>query len=177
MRKLIKIKLKKEHSMIDLEVRIPDTPGSLIELIKPISNNGGNIFGILHHHDKKINNLIPVNITFELNEKLKESSLENIKKELREKNIRIDKITLGIEKRHLTVILTGHVFDTDAADTITRLAEKGIKVKELQAIFTEINEISNVKFKLDFPDSMSREELIRELKIICNEKNLILIHS
>ena len=163
--------------MIDLEVRIPDTPGSLIELIKPISNNGGNIFGILHHHDKKLNNMIPVNITFELNEKLKETSLENIKKELREKNIRIDKIALGVEKRHITIIMTGHVFDTDVVDTITRLAKKGIKVKELQAKFTEINEISNVKFKLDFPDSISKKELIRELNIICKEKELILIHS
>jgi len=163
--------------MIDLEVRIPDTPGSLIELIKPISNNGGNIFGILHHHDKKLNNMIPVNITFELNEKLKETSLENIKKDLREKNIRIDKIALGIEKRHITIIMTGHVFDTDVVDTITRLAKKGIKVKELQAKFTEISEKSNVKFKLDFPESISKEELIRELNIICKEKDLILIHS
>jgi len=32
--------------MINLEVKIPDTPGSLIELIKPISKNGGNIYGL-----------------------------------------------------------------------------------------------------------------------------------
>jgi ACT domain-containing protein len=163
--------------MIDLEVRIPDTPGSLIELIKPISNNGGNIFGILHHHDKKLNNMIPVNITFELNEELKETSLENIKKELGEKNIRIDNITLGKEERHLTVILTGHVFDTDIVDTIERLADKGIKVPELQAKFTGISEISNVKFKLDFPESMSKEQILQELNKICNEKQLMLIHS
>ena len=40
--------------MIQLEVKLPDQPGSLVELIKPISDNGGNIFGILHHHDKKL---------------------------------------------------------------------------------------------------------------------------
>lgn len=163
--------------MIDLEVRIPDTPGSLIELIKPISHNGGNIFGILHHHDKKINNMIPVNITFELNEVLKDTSLENIKSELREKNIQIDKIALGEDKRHLTIILTGHVFDTDIVDTIKRLASKGIKVPELQAKFTEISEVSNVKFKLDFPESMSKEEILLELNKICEEKQLMLIHS
>lgn len=163
--------------MIDLEVRIPDTPGSLIELIKPISKNGGNIFGILHHHDKKVNNMIPVNISFELKEELKKISLENIKNELREKNIQIDKITLGEGKRHLTIILTGHVFDTDVVDTIKRLAAKGIKVPELQARFTEVNEVSNVKFKLDFPESMNKQDLIQELNKICKEKNLMLIHS
>ncbi|TFF97539.1 MAG: amino acid-binding protein, partial [Promethearchaeota archaeon] len=45
---------------VNIVVRLPDTPGSLIELIKPISDNGGNIFGILHYHDKKINNKITV---------------------------------------------------------------------------------------------------------------------
>ncbi len=163
--------------MINLEVKLPDTPGSLIELIKPISNNSGNIYGILHHHDKKINNLIPVSVSFELNENIREVSLKKIQKELEEKNIKIDNITFGEEKRHLTVILTGHVFDSDVVDTIKRLAKKKIKVYELQAKFTEVNEVSNVKFKIEFPEFMNKEDLIRELKIICTEKNLFLIRS
>ena len=67
--------------MINLEVKLPDTPGNLVELIKPISNNGGNIFGILHHHDKIINNLIPVSVSFELSEELTDIGLKNIKKD------------------------------------------------------------------------------------------------
>ncbi|MBY9007367.1 MAG: hypothetical protein KGD63_11485 [Candidatus Lokiarchaeota archaeon] len=163
--------------MINLEVRIPDTPGCLIELIKPISNNGGNIFGILHHHDKKINNMIPVNISFELNAKLRERKLENIKDELRKSKIQIDKIKIGIEQHHFVVILTGHVFDTDVVDTIKRLASKKIKVSELQAKLTEISEVSDVKLKIDLPESITKEEMIDELDKICEEKDLTLIRS
>ncbi|MHA1687730.1 MAG: hypothetical protein ACTSYC_11635 [Promethearchaeota archaeon] len=163
--------------MINLEVKLPDNPGSLIELIKPISNNSGNIYGIFHHHDKKINNMIPVSVSFELNENIRDVSLKKIKKELEEKNIKIESITFGEEKRHITVILTGHVFDSDVVDTIKRLAKKKIKVYELQAKFTELNEVSNVKFRIEFPEFMSKEDLIRELKIICTEKNLFLIRS
>ena len=163
--------------MINLEVRIPDTPGCLIELIKPISDNGGNIFGILHHHDKKVNNMIPVNITFELNGELKEKKLENIKKALRKSKIQIDNAKVGIEQRHLIVILTGHVFDTDVVDTIKRLASKNIKVSDLQAKFTELSKESNVKLKINFPESISKEQMIEELNKICREKNLILISS
>ena len=65
--------------MIYLEAKLPDVPGSLIELIKPISQNGGNIHGVLHHHDKKLNNMIPVDIWFDLSEESIEKSLENIK--------------------------------------------------------------------------------------------------
>lgn len=163
--------------MINLEVKIPDTPGSLIELIRPISKNGGNIYGILHFHDRKINNMIPVNISFELSEEIQEVSLQKIKKELKEKNIQIENINYGIEKKLITIILTGHVFDTDVMDTIKRLASKNINVLELQAKFTKLEEVSNVKLRIEFPEDMNKKELINELRKICEEKKLFLITS
>ncbi len=163
--------------MIQLEVKLPDQPGSLVELIKPISDNGGNIFGILHHHDKKLNNLIPVSITFELQKDLRDIILKKIQNEFNEKKIEIVNITLGEEKPQLIVILTGHVFETDIVDTIKKLASKKIKVSELQAKFTDISEISNVKFKLKYPETITKEQLLVELEKICEEKSLSLLRS
>ncbi|MFX1256812.1 MAG: hypothetical protein ACFFAN_03055 [Promethearchaeota archaeon] len=163
--------------MINLDCKLPDTPGTLVQLIKPISKNGGNIYSILHFHDKKINNMIPVSITFDLKEELRDNSLKKIKDDLYKKNIQIDKITFGVKKRHFVVILTGHNFDTDIVDTIKRLASKKIKVSELQAKFTEISDVSTVKFKLEVPISLTEKDLIKELKIICDEKNLSLIRG
>ena len=82
-----------------------------------------------------------------------------------------------MEQKQLVVILTGHVFDTDIVDTIKRLAKKKIKVPELQAKFTELSEVSNVKLKLDCPESLSEIDLIKELEKICQEKGLFLIRS
>jgi len=163
--------------MIQLEVKLPDQPGSLVELIKPISDNGGNIFGILHHHDKKLNNLIPVTITFELKDELREINLKKIQSEFNEKKIEIVSITLGEEKPQLVVILTGHVFETDIVDTIKKLAKKKIKVSELQAKFTDITEISNVKLKLKYPETITKDQLLLEIDKICEEKNLSLLRS
>ncbi|MBN1802456.1 MAG: hypothetical protein JW891_13175 [Candidatus Lokiarchaeota archaeon] len=160
-----------------MEVKLPDTPGSLIELIRPISENGGNVFGILHHHDKIVNNLIPVDISFELSEDLFEVSMKNIKKELSEKKIQIESITLGHEQNTIVVILNGHVFESDIADTIKRLASKNIRVSEIQAKITEVSAVSNVKFKLEFPESVTKDDLISELETICQEKNLFLLRS
>ncbi|MBY9016509.1 MAG: hypothetical protein KGD68_12515 [Candidatus Lokiarchaeota archaeon] len=163
--------------MIYLEVKLPDIPGSLIELIKPISQNGGNIHGVLHHHDKKNNNLIPVDIWFELSEELIEVSLEKIKKGLIEKNIQLIKISVGSKNKMLTFILTGHVFDTDITNTIKRLDSKNIKVLELHAKFTEVDEISSVIMKVEFPEVMTKFELINEIEKICKEKNLFFMRS
>ena len=162
---------------VNIVVKLPDTPGTLVELISPISDNGGNIYSILHYHDKKINNMIPVEITFDLNEELRDISLEKIQKELFEKNIPIEKITFGAKKRHFVIIITGHVFDTDVLDTIKRLAVKGIKTTELQAKFTELEEVSNVRFKFEVPETIEEKEFIEELKKICEEKNLSLIRA
>ncbi len=163
--------------MIYLEVKLPDIPGSLIELIRPVSQFGGNIYGVLHHHDKKMNNMIPVDIWFELSEELIEISLENIKKDLIEKNIQLIKISVGSKNKILTFILTGHVFDTDITDTIKQLDSKKIKVLELHAKFTEVKEISSVMMKVEFPEDMTKFELIQEIEKICKEKNLFLIRS
>ena len=161
--------------MKNLEVKIPDTPGSLVELIKPISQNGGNIYGILHFHDRKLNNMIPVNINFELIEDIKETSLQNIKLELKEKNIQIENISYGIERKSIIILLTGHVFGTDILDTLQRLASKNIKVLELHAKFTEFEEVSNVKLKIEFSEGITKNEIINEIKMICDEKELFLI--
>jgi ACT domain-containing protein len=163
--------------MIYLEAKLPDIPGSLIELIKPISQNGGNIHGVLHHHDKKLNNMIPVDIWFELSGESVEKSLENIKKNLIEQNIQLIKISVGSKNKSLTFILTGHVFDTDITDTIHKLDLKNIKVLDLHAKFTEIDAISSVMMKVEYPESMTEFDLINEMKEICKEKNLFLIRS
>jgi ACT domain-containing protein len=163
--------------MIYLEVKLPDIPGSLIELIKPVSQNGGNIHGVLHHHDKKLNNMIPVDIWFELSDELIEASLENIKKELSNNNIQITKISVDSKNKILTFILTGHVFDSDITETIKRLDSKNIKVLELHAKFTEVDEKSSVMMKVEFPEVMTKSELIIEIEKICEEKQLFLIRS
>lgn len=163
--------------MIYLEVKLPDVPGSLIELIRPISQHGGNIYGVLHHHDKKVNNMIPVDIWFELSEELIQASLENIKKDLVNKNIQINKISVGSKNKIFTFIITGHVFDTDITDTIKRLDSKNIKVLDLHAKFTEVEDISSVMIKVEFPEVMTKLKLVNEIEKICKEKNLFLIRS
>ena len=106
--------------------------------------------------------MIPVDIWFELSEELI-------------KNIQINKISVGSKNKVLTFIITGHVFDTDITDTIKRLDSKNIKVLDLHAKFTEVDEISSVMMKVEFPDVMKKFELINEIEKICKEKNLFLI--
>jgi ACT domain-containing protein len=38
---------------ISMDLELQDRPGQLIHVLTPVSNLGGNILSIVHHHDKK----------------------------------------------------------------------------------------------------------------------------
>ncbi|MHA1818927.1 MAG: hypothetical protein ACTSU2_09500 [Promethearchaeota archaeon] len=162
--------------MIELEAKIPDTPGALIKLIKPISENAGNIYGILHKHkEKSAEGLIPVFVTFELITEDKKASLQKIKEKLLEYNFRIMKITDIPAAHQITVILSGHIFRQNFEDTIMRISKVGARVHNMEAKFNKPEEISNVIFSVEIPDTIEDQKIIDELERICSDKNLKMI--
>ena len=163
--------------MIILEALLKDQPGSLIELIRPISEYGGNIFGIIHDHNKKENNLIPVHVTFELNEELLETSLQKIRKALEENGIKISTLTQELAIQEIKVILWGHVFESDIVNTVKRIAEKGARVSEIRAKLLEVKDESSVLLKIELPLSISKEIILQTVQKICEEKKLLLFKS
>ena len=46
---------------------------------------------------------------------------------------------------------------------------------ELHAKFTEFEEVSNVKLKIEFSEGLTKKEIINEFRKICEEKKLFLI--
>lgn len=163
--------------MIVLEAVLPDRPGSLIELIKPISENGGNIYGIIHDHDKKKDNLIPVQVTFELKEELLQTNLAKIKSNLEHKGIKISKITQEKPQQQIKIILWGHVFETDIVDTVKRISKVGARVSEIQAKLLDPSDESSVLLNIIIPISINRETIFKIIQEICSEKNLMLFKS
>jgi len=163
--------------LIILEALLKDQPGSLIEFLKPISENGGNIFGIIHDHNKKKNNLIPVHVTFELHEELLKTNLPKIREALEEKGIKISKLTQELAQQEMKVILWGHVFESDIVNTVKRIAEKGARVSEIRAKLLEVKDESSALLTIELPVSIDKETILDTIQQICKEKNLLLFKS
>lgn len=161
--------------MIELEVKVPDKPGTLVKLIQPISENAGNIHGILHNHKDKNNGYIPVLITFEIKSEDRVKSLEKIKQGLIEQNFQILKITDIPASHNMTVILSGHVFRHSFEETVRQIDSTGARVYDLEAKFTHPDDISNVKFTIEIPDEINDDSVIEELNKICENKELLMI--
>jgi ACT domain-containing protein len=161
--------------MIELEAKLPDLPGTLLKFLKPISENNGNIYGIIHSHSEKIGEYVPVLVRFDIISEDKQKCLENIKKSLLDLNIQILKITDIPAVYQIVVIISGHVFRNNVEDIIVRINKVGGKVFDLDAKFDNPEDISNVKFLIEIPDEIDDKAIIKELQNICKEKGLFLL--
>ena len=160
-----------------LEANLPDAPGKLIEVLKPISDNSGNILSVIHSHEDKKKDKIPVMIKFSFppltSEEIKEK-LSIIEKEMEKGAVEIIKISERIQREMVIVILSGHVFETDFVNTMKQINAIGANVVGAHAKFTEISSISNVKFEI-LCDKNNLDTLMKKLRSICKEKKLTLI--
>jgi len=159
---------------ICLKAYLPDTPGALIQVLKPISENAGNISSVIHSHEENRGGKVPVIVKFNLPPESEKEKLDHITKELEELAVEITEISRGLKRERIIVILTGHVFETDFVDTMKRINRTGANVVSTYAKFTDVQSISNVKFEI-LVDEKSIQKTMKELHAICREKNLTII--
>jgi ACT domain-containing protein len=160
--------------VLELQANLPDNPGTLIQLLKPISDNAGNILTVVHSREKKRGEKVPVTVHFDLPGNNIEERMKNITTELSQHNIEILKVTEIVQTEIINIIMLGHVFETDFVDTFKRISKTGAKVVRIEALFTDLKDISNVKFEIHVNKQFIKN-MMEEIEAICQEKNLNLI--
>jgi ACT domain-containing protein len=159
---------------IKLEIELLDEPGQLIKALEPVSNFGGNIGEIDHLRDQKKENKLPVVITFDLD---KEEALKNIIQAIEKQNISVIRAEPVRSTCKKTVILVGHVFATNIKDTIDKILETQVVVKEVTARIKRPEEVSTVKFKIEAETEEKLEETVEIIRGIGAKKNLFVVWS
>ena len=105
---------------IELDLELKDTPGQLVRALEPISRLGGNIISIVHiREEASKERRLPVKVIIDV----EKEALERIISELESDDIWVAKVGEARKKERITVMLIGHVVDTDLRDTIDRLNE------------------------------------------------------
>lgn len=101
--------------IIELEVLIPDRPGTLIKMLMPISENDCNIQGIYHGQKREEDDLIPVYAKFEAEDRRFRDVMEIIRRRYGELRIEIVKFApVGVtgkwtkqKKKAVLIVLDG----------------------------------------------------------------------
>lgn len=166
----------KKRMIVEMKANLPDHPGTLVKMLIPIKENLGNIKSIIHDHDLKISNKIPVYIKFDLPNEDGNLRMEKIKKAIESEGIEVVKIAEDIIYEYLNMILIGHVYDNTFEDTFVRINSQGAIIDGIDSIFTDPKDVSTVFFEIHYPASkVKRENIISTLKAICAQKNFALI--
>ena len=91
---------------VNVDLRLNDIPGQLVRALEPISDNGGNIRGVVHHHDAMLGGRIAVNVTFEVRS---EQVLDRIMCVWKERDVDIAKIDSFLETFPIQYLLVGDI--------------------------------------------------------------------
>ena len=103
-----------------VRLELVDEPGELLRALEPISENGGNLLSIFHERGNLTpRGRIPVEVDLEATP----DRFDGIVEALRDAGVNV--IQAGEERysEEVTVVLTGHLVDTDLSDTLRRIEQ------------------------------------------------------
>jgi len=104
-----------------VRLELVDEPGELLRALEPIANNGGNLLSIFHERGNVTpRGHIPVEVDLEATPE----RFDDIVTALQDAGVNV--IQAGQERysAELTVVLIGHLVNTDLSDTLSRLRDE-----------------------------------------------------
>ena len=143
---------------LKLLIELPDTPGQLVNILRPLSGLGANVSTIIHEHDNKTSDgKIPVHFTLEGDRSILKKGIEIIREETQ------------------TFLLLGNISTNNIMDTVHKIDElDDIKISSIDLNIGNDLKESVCKVVLETRNN-KRLETTRRLQEIADNDNLVLI--
>ena len=156
-----------------VRLELVDEPGELLRALGPIANNGGNLLSIFHERGNVTpRGHIPVEVDLEATPE----RFDDIVDALRDEGVNV--IQAGQERysEELTVVLIGHLVNTDLSDTLSRLrTETNGRVTDLSLSAPEgADESSSARIRLATEEG-SVTSALDSVREVAEEKDLRVI--
>jgi len=157
--------------IVTMTLELSDKPGELLSALEPVADNGGNIVSVTHQRGEVTpRGTLPVEITFEI----VEERLQDVLDSLQKMGIRVAKF--GEEKFHesMTVVLVGHLVQTDVTDTIESVEAEGVKIVDFSlAMPDETEETSSARLVVNATCQEKLEQAVETIDEVCERKDLV----
>lgn len=155
---------------MDLELK--DIPGQLIKALEPISDAGGNIVSVVHHHEKRTpRGTIAIQVVFDM-----EDGLKDLKDKLESNDIKVVRFNEMRLQEHKTVVLVGHIVHSDVKDTIEQIDSTGYaEVVDLAMNMPAINMKSSARIGINATGKAEIKKAMQRLREIAKKKDLLII--
>ena len=158
---------------LSMDLELQDIPGQLLLALQPFKDNKANIISVVHHRDRKTpRGMIPVRFVVEMDR----SKIDTVKAQLKESGISV--VRAGEDRfiEAVSVVLVGHVLDSDLGDTINRIDSTGFaEVMDLALTMTGVDEPSSAFLKIQATGKAEIQKALAVLREVGIEKKLLVI--
>ncbi|WP_135305359.1 amino acid-binding protein [Haloarcula amylovorans] len=156
-----------------VRLELVDEPGELLRALGPIADSGGNLLSIFHERGNVTpRGHIPVEVDLEATPE----RFDGIVDALRDAGINV--IQAGAERysETMTVILSGHLIDTDLSDTLSRIqAATNATVTDLSLSAPEgTDDASSARIRLA-TEQGAADSILDTVRAVADEKELRVI--
>ena len=156
-----------------MDLELQDIPGQLLLALQPFKDNKANIISVVHHRDRKTpRGMIPVRFVVEMDR----SKIDTVKAQLKESGISV--VRAGEDRfiEAVSVVLVGHVLDSDLGDTINRIDSTGFaEVMDVSLTMTGVDEPSSAYLKIRATGKAEIQKALAILREVGAEKKLLVI--
>ena len=156
-----------------VRLELVDEPGELLNALHPIADNGGNLLSIFHERG----NITPRgHIPVEVDLEATPERFERIVEALRDAGVNV--IQAGAERygEELTVVLVGHLVESDLSDTLSRLQTcTNASVADISLIAAHGTEdASSARLRLA-TETGEADRVLETIREVAREKDLTVI--
>lgn len=158
---------------LSMDLELQDIPGQLLLALQPLRDNKANIISVVHHRERKTpRGMIPVRFVIEMDR----SKLEILKNQLKNSGIAV--VRAGEDRfiEAVSVVLVGHIVDSDLGDTIRRIDSTGFaEVMDLALSMPGVDEPSSAYLRIRATGKAEIQKSLTILREIGAEKKLLVI--
>mgnify|MGYP000047002114 CR=1 FL=1 len=153
-----------------IRLELVDEPGELLRALAPIADNGGNLLSVFHERGHLTpRGHIPVEVDLESTP----AQFDDIINALRENGVNVTQAGSERYGEEVTVVLSGHLIDTDLSDTLSRLESCASATLADFSLSSEegTGKRSSARLRLAV-ESGSVEETLATVREVADEKDL-----
>ncbi len=158
---------------LSMDLELQDVPGQLLLALQPLKDNKANIISVVHHRERKTpRGTIPVRFVVEMDR----SKIEIVKEQLKSSGITV--VRAGEDRfiEAVSVVLVGHVLDSDLGDTVKRIDSTGFaEVMDLALTMPGVDEPSSAYLKIRTTGKAEIQKALTILRDVGAEKKLLVI--
>ncbi|AGI48242.1 ACT-domain-containing protein, predicted allosteric regulator of homoserine dehydrogenase [Thermoplasmatales archaeon BRNA1] len=141
--------------MVSAELYVRDLPGQLVGSLEPISMVDGNIVGVVHDREQKLNDRILVNVTFEVDNN---GQLEELKAIWKSMDILISKIGSVYKTFAMDYLILGK-FNAAYMDELIDAAGKAVGIEDVEVSYSASDKSSGKRTAMISAEVRSKEDI------------------